>query len=137
MRGGGVVATIGLDTSVVVRLLVGEPADQAQTARRRLEQAFEVGDTVLVCDLVVAEAYYALQHHYGVPKTEALELLNRLLRSGVVSPEPPASLHAFDSFEGAGLVDRLIHERYRDLGAGTLTFDERQARLEGAVQLEG
>ena len=59
---------IGLDTSVVVRLLVGEPQNIARATRRRLERAVEAGERVLVSDLVIAEAYFALQHHYGIPK---------------------------------------------------------------------
>lgn len=62
---------IGLDTSVVLRLLVGVPAAQARAAQRRLERAIERGESVIVCDLVIAEAYYALQFHYDVPKADA------------------------------------------------------------------
>jgi len=75
---------IGLDTSVVIRLLVGVPDSQARAARRRLEHAIERGESVIVCDLVIAEAYYALQFHYDVPKAEARRMLMRLVRSGVV-----------------------------------------------------
>lgn len=127
---------IGLDTSVVMRLLIGLPADQARLARRRLEQAIEAAEAVLVSDLVIAEAYHALHYHYEVPKSEASELLSRFLESGVVSPEPSSSVRAFGQRGGAGLVDRLIHERYRSLGAVTLTFERRQGHLEGAVRLQ-
>jgi hypothetical protein len=37
---------------------------------------------------------------------------------------------------GAGLADRVIHARYRGLGAVTVTFDRRQSELEGAVRLK-
>jgi predicted nucleic acid-binding protein len=67
--------TLGLDTSVVVRLLMGVPEAPARAARRRLEHAAEAGETVLVSDLVISEAYHALQYHYGVPKAEARSLL--------------------------------------------------------------
>lgn len=126
---------VGLDTSVVVRLLVGLPEAQARVARRRLEEAFAASEIVLVCDLVVAEAYHALQHHYGVPRAEARSLLRRLLGSGVVQLEPTTSSAALDATGGAGLVDRLIHARYRGLNAATLTFEPSQARLEGAMRL--
>lgn len=36
---------------------------------------------------------------------------------------------------GVGLVDRLIHSRYRALGAVTLTFERTQGALEGAARL--
>ena len=50
---------------MVVRLLVGLPEVQAAAARRRLERAVERGEPVFVSDLVLAESYHALQHHYG------------------------------------------------------------------------
>ncbi len=128
---------IGLDTSVVVRLLVGLPEAQARTARRRLERAVEAGEPVLVSDLVVAEAYYALQHHYAVPKAEARAILRRFVESGVVRLDPSASSGALATTGGAGLVDHLVHLRYRSLGAITLTFERRQGNLEGAVRLPG
>jgi predicted nucleic acid-binding protein len=129
--------TIGLDTSVVVRLLVGLPEALARAARQRLERATEEGETILVSDLVIAEAYHALQYHYAIPKAEARSLLRRFVESGVVRLEPAASAAALAAKGGAGLVDRLIHARYRSVGAVTLTLERRQGRLEGAVRLVG
>jgi predicted nucleic acid-binding protein len=126
---------IGLDTSVVLRLLVGVPEVQARTAQRRLERAIEQGESVIVCDLVIAEAYYALQFHYDVPKTQARSMLMRFVGSGVVTVEPREAELVFGVTSGAGLVDRLIHARHRALGAVTLTFERKLGALEGAVRL--
>ena len=129
--------TLGLDTSVVVRLLVGLPADQSTRARERLEQALEAGTRILVTDLVIAETYHALHHHYGMPRQETRALLERFVSSGIVKLDPETSLPALAQATGAGLVDRLIHARHRALAAVTLTFDRRHAQLEGAERLEG
>jgi predicted nucleic acid-binding protein len=126
---------VGLDTSVVVRLLTGQPATLARIAGERLKHLHAKGETIVVTDLVVAEAYYALTHHYGVPKTEARALLHRFGDSGVVTLEPVGALPALLQSSGAGLVDRLIHARHRALGGTTLTFERRQAKLEGAELL--
>ena len=126
---------IGLDTSVVLRLLVGVPEAQARVAQRRLEQAIEQGEAVIVCDLVIAEAYYALQFHYDVPKAEARRMLMRFVRSGVATVEPRNAGEVLAQTSGAGLVDRLIHTRHRALGAVTLTFERKLGALEGAVRL--
>jgi predicted nucleic acid-binding protein len=126
---------IGLDTSVVLRLLVGVPEAQARTAQRRLERAVEQGESVIVCDLVIAEAYYALQFHYEVPKAEARSMLVRFVGSGVVTVEPREAEEVLGATSGAGLVDRLIHARHRALGAVTLTFERKLGALEGAVRL--
>jgi len=56
---------LGLDTSVVVRLLVGLPEALAQAAQRRLERAVETGERVFVSDLVIAEAYFAARPDSG------------------------------------------------------------------------
>jgi predicted nucleic acid-binding protein len=52
--------SIGLDTSVVLRLLTGEPAAEARLARGRIERAHAAAEPVIVTDLVLAEAYFAL-----------------------------------------------------------------------------
>ena len=128
---------IGLDTSVVVRLLIGEPRAQMEVARRRIEHALIVGEQVVVTDLVVAEAFHALRHHYGVPESVALERLRGFLDSGVIHVDPAGAREALGpgTRGQAGLVDRLIVTRHRALGATTATFDRRQARLEGGVLL--
>ncbi len=95
----------------------------------------EEGEPVLVSDLVIAEAYHALQHHYAVPKVQARAILRRFAGSGIVRLEPLPAVGALEVPGGAGLVDRLIHLRYRSLGAITLTFERRQGGLEGAVRL--
>ena len=45
--------TLGLDTSVVLRLLTGEPAAMAAACRERLEAVARAGDKVVISDLVV------------------------------------------------------------------------------------
>ena len=77
--------TIGLDTSVVLRLLTGTPTAEAATARARLERAVFDREKVIVTDLVLAEAYFALHHHYGVPKDEARATLRAMIASGIVA----------------------------------------------------
>jgi predicted nucleic acid-binding protein len=73
---------LGLDTSMVVRLLVGLPEAQAQAARIRLERAVDTGEPVLVSDLVLAETYHALQCQVDRPDlvTRVNELVNSITR---------------------------------------------------------
>jgi arylsulfatase A-like enzyme len=105
-----------------------------EIARRRIERAFVAAEPVLVTDLVIAEVFHALRHHYRVPAAEALSRLRDLLGSGVVRLDPAAAAEAVGP-QGrgqAGIVDRLIVARHRSLGATTTTFDRTQARLEAA-----
>lgn len=127
--------SLGLDTSVVLRLLTGEPASEARLARARVERAHATREPMVVTDLVLAEAYFALHHHYGIPKEEARAHLRRMIAAGVVTASPPEAEWALRESSGAGLADRLIHARHRSEGAVTLTFDKKMAALEGAVRL--
>ena len=129
----------GLDTSVVVRLLTEDPADQAMVAAGWIAKCRAGGDPPMLTDLVVAEAYFALQSHYGVSKRDALAALRELLESGDVEPcgqalrvlrETPAIATA-----RPGFVDRIIHAAIADPGARMLTFEKSAAKLAGAIVL--
>ncbi len=71
--------THGLDTSVVMRLLTGDPPDQAEVAATFVAESKAAGDRLLVTDLVVAEVYFALHSKYKVPKAEALQRLREFV----------------------------------------------------------
>lgn len=129
----------GLDTSVVVRLLTGEPIAQAEVARRLVATS---PSPVAVSDLVVVESYFALRHHYAVPHGEALRALLALLgdphvrcsgNARSVIAEAAAVRHTASQ---PGLVDRLIHADYRGDALDVFTFDRALARLPGAHVLE-
>ena len=75
----------GIDTSVLVRLLTGEPeADFALCVRKLRSLMEEEGAEVLVSNQVIGEAYIAVQHHYGVSRDDARAGLLDVLRSGLV-----------------------------------------------------
>ena len=61
-----------------------------QAAARRLRAAHASGERVVVSDLVAAEVFHALRHHYGMPEPEARDLMLRFLQSGTVELEPAA-----------------------------------------------
>jgi predicted nucleic-acid-binding protein len=127
--------SFGIDTSVLVRVLVGEPATLAAKAQRRLLQAHQERESVMVSDLVIAEAYHALKHHYSLDPADIRKALATTLTSGLVQPEPGSTVLAvLQSPEDgkAGFVDRLIHARYQLDGMTTLTLDKTQAKLGNA-----
>lgn len=126
---------VGLDTSVIVRVLTGEPEDLALHAVRYLEERRRVDDRVLVCDWVLAEAYYALQHHYGVPKRDTLDALRSFLDSpGIEGTGEVSEVLETPRLESAnpGFIDRVIHRHYERVGADELvTFEKAAAKLAG------
>ena len=131
---------VGLDTSVLMRLLLALPADQAATALTFVKDARFAGKRIVVSDLVVSEAYFALHHHYGVPKQEAIAQLLLILRSGIVEPaDGPEVLAVLEAASRSaakpGFVDRLIRAQYARRLAGMATFERAAARLPGTTVL--
>ncbi len=134
-------AAVGLDTSVVMRLLRGEPRAQAERALHFLGELFAEGQKATVSDLVVAETYFALHTHYNVPKKEAVQTLSEFLRSGLVALESGGSAlealsAAATSSQKPGFVDRLIHAQYLKTAGGMISFERAGAKLEGVVVLK-
>ena len=68
----------GADTSIVLRVLTGQPGSLATSVRERLEALWLGGVVLDVCDLVVSETYFALQNSYGLTKECALNALAKL-----------------------------------------------------------
>lgn len=129
---------VGLDTSVILRLLVAEPADLAGRAVAYLEALARSGDRPGVCDLVVAETYFALQYHYNVPKREALMALRQLFADGeIASLGVAGEVLQTEGLASAkpGFVDRMIHQTYAQGKARTATFEKSAAKLPAAILL--
>ncbi len=131
--------SVGLDTSVVLRLLTGLPAEESERARAELAQAREPS---VVSDLVVAETYFALRHHYSVPHGEAVRALHAFLsdtrvRSAGVAVGVMSDPSTRVPRPRPGMVDRLIHADYRRDALDVVTFDRDLARLAGVRLLRG
>lgn len=126
--------SVGLDTSVTLRLLTGAPAAQAEQARAALAGSAE---PAAVSDLVVGETYFALRHHYGVPEADVLRALHALLsdpkvRGAGAAPAVVAELAGRPGRARPALMDRLIHADYQRDALVVLTFDRELAALPGA-----
>jgi len=130
--------SVALDTCVVLRLLVGEPANQAQQAYDYLEVCYLTGVTVYVSDLVVAETYHGLCHHYQVPTEKATANLTEFLSSPMITPSG-RSLAVLCEYEGAGagFVDRLIRADGLENAQEIVTFDKKFARLPNVRKIPG
>ena len=124
----------GIDTSVLVRLLTGDPeAEFARCARRLTRLIEDDGAEILASNQVIGEAYVAVQHHYGVSKADCRAGLKDVLRSGLVAPlGGDAVIAALEQAGGAGLLDRLIAADYARAGLNVLTLDRKMAGLSDA-----
>ena len=130
---------VGLDTSLLMRLLTGEPRDLALNALQYLMERREAGDQVLVSDWVLAETYYALQHHYGVSKKDALAALRDITAEpGVEADGEAVEVLKTPSLESAkpGFIDRVIRAGYLRSGADlVVTFEKAASRLDQMLVL--
>lgn len=125
----------GIDTSILVRLLTGEPVADFEKTVSRLKSLLqkEPGAALFASNQVIGEAYIVLQHHYRVTKLAARQALLSVLESGLVAP-----LHGSDVLDilrvetGCGLMDRLIANDYSAKNITTLTHDRKMAHLPGA-----
>ncbi len=125
---------VGLDTSFVLRLLMGEPAAQAKRAVDRLDGLRNEGKRCAISDLVVTETYFALQYHYAVPKQLALDTLREFLESPEIVPLGETGVILQQSNLGKskpGFVDRIIHAEYMREASLMLSFEKASGKLPG------
>ncbi len=122
----------GIDTSIFVRLLTGDPNDLYLQAKAALiairKQSASI--EILVSNIVIGEAYFVLQHHYGISKKDSCDALVKVLTSGLVAPQHgQAVLQAIQEVKEPGLMDRLIHIDYSAGKLQSLTIDKHMSRL--------
>ena len=124
----------GIDTSVLVRLLTGDPPEKFTRCRDALRDLIEAEDAVILAsNQVIGEAYIAVQHHYGVSRADARAALLEVFRSGLVAPRNGLRVLAMiEAPSSPGLMDRLIADDYAEGSLETLTMDRRMASLPGA-----
>ena len=128
---------LGIDTNVVVRLVVADDAEQTRRARRLIEQALSREEPVLVSLLVLLEAEWVLRSRYGFDRGALQSIFRALLEARELSFEDEPALeealfHWKDS--PCGFSDCLIAAHNRQLGCrATATFDGKATRLPGTV----
>jgi len=123
---------VGLDTSVVLHLLIGRPPAQAAVAVAFLDNLQRRGDRAVISDLVISETYFALQFHYQVTKAEALSSLASMLSTGEFhAPGQAGKVLAQPGLATAkpGFVDRLIHAGYAAAGNTMASFEKAAGKL--------
>ena len=125
--------TYGLDTSVVLRLLADTTDPLTEKARERVAELLVGGNTFFISDLVASETYYALQHHYGSTKEEAITALRAMAQADgfAFSPEATNALGAPDIWSASpGFVDRMLAGEYAAKGQVTLSCEKAFRKLD-------
>ena len=130
---------LGIDTNVVIRLIISDDAEQTRRARKLVEQALGDDEPVVVSLLVLLESEWVLRSRYGFNREALLSIFGALLATRELSfeDEPALEEALFHWKESAcGFSDCLITAHNRQMGCrATATFDGKAARLPGTVSL--
>lgn len=130
---------IGVDTNVLIRLLVDDDPREAEAARALVATAKEDGETILVIDPVLCELEWVLEAAYDATRKEIARAVQGLLDDDVfafVDRVSVAEALAHYRQTSADLSDCLILVGARRAGARTtVTFDRRLRRVPGALVL--
>ena len=124
-----------LDTSVIVRILANKPQPLAGYVIASVARRIANGDTMVVPDIILPEAYYAMQHHYGVDKGTIINSFRFLsLQSGFEFSEEAKNVLSLEGLEHAnpGFVDRLICAGQQRNGISVLSCEKSFRRLPNA-----
>ncbi len=128
---------IALDTNVLVRFLVEDHPEESARARRLLEERLDQDQPFFVADVVLCEVVWVLRSNYRLPKTDTLEILDKLLHATHLtyasSDRVAMALRAYRSGRG-DFADYLIREEARSAGYPTVaTFDRDLLKEPGFV----
>ncbi|HXQ29444.1 MAG TPA: type II toxin-antitoxin system VapC family toxin [Gemmatimonadales bacterium] len=128
---------LGIDTNVVIRLLVSDDPEQTRRARRLIDQAVGRDEPVLVSLLVLIETEWVLRSRYALSREAVLGVFRSVLEARELSFEDePAFEEALFHWKDStcGFADCLIAAHNRQLGCrATATFDAKAARLPGVL----
>ena len=127
--------TYGLDTSALMRVLVGQPADLAERVNTRLASLIDMGHEIRISDLAVSEAYYVLQDYYELTKEQAVEALSSLTSTPgfVLSPEVTEALSTPNlAHASPGFIDRVLALGHIHDGETVIACEKSFKKLENA-----
>lgn len=126
---------IGIDTNILLRLLVNDDPAQRKAALEFGER-LNIDYLGVVSLISLVEMDWALRTQYGFSRKESIEAISKIIRiRGVEIESHNAVVRAlrFVADRGSDLADALITERLSDLGCEVVkTFDKKaSARIPG------
>jgi len=128
-----------VDTNVLLRFLAGEPPEMADEATRLFAAVADGAATLIVDDVVIAEAVSVLSSFYKQDAARVADVLRAfLVQEGIEAPSRDVLLHALTFFEErrVDFVDALVAARMLASGVSSVfTFDAHFERLPGIQRL--
>ena len=130
---------IGLDTNVLLRLLVRDDIAQYEAAARFVKDAVGRGESFFINRIVVAELAWALARTYRRSREEISDAIEHILKTAEFEVEGSTlvwvALHEYQR-SNVDFADCLIGALNRTAGcSATATFDRDAARLESFKEL--
>jgi predicted nucleic-acid-binding protein len=131
---------IGLDTNVVLRLLLTDDSAQKTRVVKLVERAKTSGVKIFITLAVVLETEWVLRSSGKMTKPQVLSIFNLLLDSFDIEIDNAKVLeHAVHIYEAAAadFAECLFLAQYQHMGCSTmLTFDAKAARMDGVEMVE-
>ena len=129
-----------LDTNVILRHLTQEPIDQAQQVAVLFQAVASGDESVLVEEVVVAEAVWTLASHYQVDRTEIARSLGDMLADEGIRAADKQSLQLALVLYGErnlDFADALLAAKALQSGDPVIySFDRDFDRIAGVVRRE-
>lgn len=129
---------IGVDTNVIVRLVVGDDPSQDDLVRRLVAEAG--ADGLFLTHIVLVEFNWVLTRGYRISRGEVLSVIEGLLHSReFVAEDRDVALEALELAKefGCDYADALLCLAHERAGCvATATFDRKAQRLPQMMALE-
>ena len=129
---------IGIDTNVLVRVIVRDDLDQARKAERFINRNCSSLQPGFINRIVLCELVWVLETSYRYPREKVALALKTVLRSFQFEVEDSgqAWLSLLEYQRGADFADSFISSVNRNFGCeSTFTFDQKAARRPGFTLL--
>jgi predicted nucleic-acid-binding protein len=130
---------IGLDTNILVRLIVEDDLEQAAAGGGLLRDAAAAGETAFLANPLLCELVWVLESRYRISQADVAAALQDLLANSLFEFEDRKVVQsALDVYRRgeADFADLLIGFTARAHGARTTyTFDRPLSRLHGFSRL--
>lgn len=129
---------IAVDSSVLLRYLLQDDADQGRAAAEFFETKLSSNLPGFISAVVLLEMIWVARRAYKLSAEAVADTVGELLDSPNLVVEHSPVIRAALSTGPDHLADTLVHELGRRAGCSeTVTFDRRFARLPGVRLLEG
>lgn len=128
-------AMIGIDTNVIVRLIVNDDERQSRAAERFIREHGGSGTPCFVSNMILIETVWVLETVYGFDRSAVADALAGVLEAEQLEFDSPVDIAAAveDFRQGrAEFADCLIGRINLLAGCShTVTFDRKAAKLTG------